>query len=408
MIKNKKTLLFVLLVFLSLVVVIKFYRPDNNKEFLNFFAKFLFDESYYVKTYPEILALNIEPFEHFSAIGWIERKNPNDNFDTNFYMNMNSAYKKYKLNPLQHYVKSILSFKSVYTNPNQLSKVEKLLDNPKYYLALVAIFRNEDRFLKEWIEFYRLIGVEHFYLYNHLSDDNFMKVLEPYIRDGIVELKNVQFEPKNLKEWNTLQTDTYTEAVERTKNEVEWLIVVDTDEFMFPTKASDLRSLLRNYDQYATLSVDWKIYGSGGVDKIGSDELLIEKLKWANASQDGTVKSIVKPRYVKRFLHPHFPILKAGFGQINENFEYFSGPWLPYETRNIVRINHYWARDYEFFKTRKLERVHMVDRNQTSNEISSKIDLLNTANKNASSIEDDSILRFVPQMKERMGFYIKQ
>lgn len=31
------------------------------------------------------------------------------------------------------------------------------------YLAVCAIFRDEAPYLAEWIEFHRLVGVEHFY-----------------------------------------------------------------------------------------------------------------------------------------------------------------------------------------------------------------------------------------------------
>ena len=36
----------------------------------------------------------------------------------------------------------------------------------KYTVAVCAIFKNEGIFLKEWLEYHLLIGVEHFYLYN--------------------------------------------------------------------------------------------------------------------------------------------------------------------------------------------------------------------------------------------------
>lgn len=35
----------------------------------------------------------------------------------------------------------------------------------RYYLSIGAIFKDEARFLDEWIEFHLGIGVEHFYLY---------------------------------------------------------------------------------------------------------------------------------------------------------------------------------------------------------------------------------------------------
>lgn len=58
----------------------------------------------------------------------------------------------------------------------------------QYKVSIGAIFKNEALYLKEWIEFHRIVGVEHFYLYNNNSDDNYREVLEPYIKRNIVTL----------------------------------------------------------------------------------------------------------------------------------------------------------------------------------------------------------------------------
>jgi hypothetical protein len=42
----------------------------------------------------------------------------------------------------------------------------------KIRLAVAAVFRRETRYLREWLEFHRLVGVERFYLFNHdLEED---------------------------------------------------------------------------------------------------------------------------------------------------------------------------------------------------------------------------------------------
>ena len=41
-----------------------------------------------------------------------------------------------------------------------------------YYSSICAIFKDEARFLREWLEYHRLIGIEHFYLYNNFSTDD--------------------------------------------------------------------------------------------------------------------------------------------------------------------------------------------------------------------------------------------
>jgi len=40
--------------------------------------------------------------------------------------------------------------------------------------------------MKEWIEYYRMMGVEHFAIYNHSLGSNSTQILEPYIKAGIV------------------------------------------------------------------------------------------------------------------------------------------------------------------------------------------------------------------------------
>lgn len=53
------------------------------------------------------------------------------------------------------------------------------------YLSICAIFRNEADYLKEWIEFHRLVGVEHFFLYNNFSEDAYLSILGDYIGQGL-------------------------------------------------------------------------------------------------------------------------------------------------------------------------------------------------------------------------------
>ena len=45
----------------------------------------------------------------------------------------------------------------------------------KYSVSLCLIFKNEAPFLKEWLDYHLTVGVDHFYLYNNNSDDDFMR-----------------------------------------------------------------------------------------------------------------------------------------------------------------------------------------------------------------------------------------
>ncbi|HCC04319.1 MAG TPA: hypothetical protein DEP51_05650 [Clostridiales bacterium] len=49
------------------------------------------------------------------------------------------------------------------------------------YLAVVCIVKNESRYIKEWIDYYLLMGVDRIYLLDNESTDNLKEVIREYI-----------------------------------------------------------------------------------------------------------------------------------------------------------------------------------------------------------------------------------
>ena len=62
---------------------------------------------------------------------------------------------------------------------------KRLIKDKKYYISICAIFKNEGHNLKEWIEYHKLIGIDHIYLYNNFSDDNYHETLLQYMNLGV-------------------------------------------------------------------------------------------------------------------------------------------------------------------------------------------------------------------------------
>ncbi|MDX1638819.1 MAG: glycosyltransferase family 92 protein, partial [Balneolaceae bacterium] len=56
----------------------------------------------------------------------------------------------------------------------------------KYFLSFATNFKDENPYLKEWIDFHRAVGVDHFYLFNQCGSDESWNILEPYIARNIV------------------------------------------------------------------------------------------------------------------------------------------------------------------------------------------------------------------------------
>lgn len=270
-----------------------------------------------------------------------------------------------------------------------------------YELSICAVFKNEAPYLKEWIEFHRLMGVQHFYLCNHHSTDDYLTVLRPYIEQNIVELykkrPGVRDNDNNPGFFTQqVQCKFYSKCLNRTRGISKWVAFIDTDEFLFPTKENSLLSVLKKYEDCAGIAVNWQMFGTSNVKKILPHQLLIETLTQSLPSDSPVnvhVKCIVRPKYVENYLHPHYANYQPNYFHVNTDREPFEGPFSPYIQVDVLRINHYWTRDEDYFHTIKIPRRQ--NWGSTKEEIIADCETWNVQS-------NTEILRFVPELKKRV------
>lgn len=229
----------------------------------------------------------------------------------------------------------------------------------QYDLAVCAIFQNEARFMKEWIEFYRLIGVQHFYLYNNRSTDNYLEVLSPYIEKGEVEL----FDWNYSNEYLYAQDKAYDDALKRSTGIVKWLAIIDLDEFLFPVQDKSLANFLKDYEEFGGVCANWVMFGTSDVNQVPQNELMIKYLIKCDSKGNKHIKSIIRPDRVDKILYAHIAQYKPGFFQVNADKIRFNGPFSPYIAIDKIRINHYWTRDIYWLFNVKLPRVEALKAN---------------------------------------------
>ena len=64
-----------------------------------------FDANFYRMRYFDIRP-EVDELEHFCSTGWLEKRNPSPDFDSNFYLEMNQDVAAAKINPFVHYLSS--------------------------------------------------------------------------------------------------------------------------------------------------------------------------------------------------------------------------------------------------------------------------------------------------------------
>ena len=106
--------------------------------------------------------------------------------------------------------------------------------------------------MKEWIEFHKIQGVEHFYLYNNNSTDNYLEVIQPYIDSKCITLVEwpYSYKPGKTAEWHNIQNKAYMHCIENYRKESTWIAVIDLDEFLFCPDGTDLRKFREPYQKF--------------------------------------------------------------------------------------------------------------------------------------------------------------
>jgi hypothetical protein len=269
----------------------------------------------------------------------------------------------------------------------------------QYEVAICAIFQDEARFLKEWIEFHRMIGVDHFYLYNNLSSDSYQEVLQPYIEEGIVELKQWNFSHNTLNKWNRIQVNAYQNCINKTRNKVHWLALIDLDEFIVPLETQNLKLFLNNYEEFSGVGINWQTYGTSSIEKIPDNKLMIELLTQklpTHQEKNRMTKCIIQPTLTHHLNNPHWVYFSKGY-KVDANREPFIYAKSATVAIDKIRLNHYIVRDREYLIQVKYPRLVKRHSDYTLEK------LLESDREYCQEV--DSIMEaFVPSLKARMGF----
>ncbi|HMP89378.1 MAG TPA: glycosyltransferase family 92 protein [Kiritimatiellia bacterium] len=243
-----------------------------------------------------------------------------------------------------------------------MAQIRNLRSNFPYELSVCAIFKNEADYLDEWLAFHTGIGVDHFFLYNDQSVNDYKRVLAPWMKDGKI----------TLVDWpGHGQVKAYNHCLQSMRNRSRWLAFIDIDEFLFSPAKQDIREALDSFRNESAIFVYWLLFGSSGHKTRPSAPVLEAYTRcmdresavrdnfnhrfegglehyvtgWA---QDG--KSIVNPRLV-RWQNVHQPgeLWTGRLVDENRRIPARRGATPPTLSISTLRINHYWSKSLEEF-----------------------------------------------------------
>jgi len=238
---------------------------------------------------------------------------------------------------------------------NVNTKFETIDKGKKGFICIVSVFKNESHILEEWIQHYLRQGIDHIFLTDNGSTDDYMDILKKYINDGIVTLNVNPAKFKQIEHINFFFNDT--------KN-YEWTLICDLDEFIYGRKKYvNIRDYLSDMD-YGThcIFIPWKMYGSSG--HIKQPNLIVPNFLKRGKYNDTQVsgKYIVRSSIVKVY-YQHSAVL-------NNNYKVITSDGLPHQRNpsfliniseeilenSYIHCNHYAIQSWEWFRDIKMTR----------------------------------------------------
>ena len=221
----------------------------------------------------------------------------------------------------------------------------------KDYYSVAVIVKNEARYIREFILFYRSTGADRIYLYDNDSTDDLPEKIAPFVRSGYVV----------YRKWpgTTVQNAAYRDALRRTRHRTVWLALIDADEYLF-SPAGKTSDQLRAYESFPGVGVNWLLFGPGGHDRR-PEGLVMRSYTWRIADERNVmnchIKSIVQPRRVVCMFHAHYAIYRGKGYAVDEKREAirntfaFAGragrAFTLFNHRDVFRIHHYTTKSLE-------------------------------------------------------------
>jgi hypothetical protein len=215
--------------------------------------------------------------------------------------------------------------------------------------------RDEDS-IYEWVIHHKNLGFTEIYIYDHLS-------INP-IEDTLQNIPDVLVDMLDSEEINKVNLMKISVDYAK-KNDYDWLLYLDADEFLILPKDENINTFLQKYEIYQQIGMNWVMFGSNFHHEAPKGTMLESYTKSAYLV-NSHIKSFVKPKYVIDIASPHAYItlnMELSVGTKYEKYNIESPHFIDYNISCLDEMNkmeayiaHFVFQAYEIFLKRKCLR----------------------------------------------------
>lgn len=263
----------------------------------------------------------------------------------------------------------MLGFLNRLSTLSRVSMVPAGASAERHGIAIVAIVKNESRYICEWAEFHHKAGVRHFYIYDNGSSDNTEEILQqslPQEALSIIPWSQTLGDARYKNSTIHNQVLAYAHAASNFGCEYRWMAFIDVDEFMVPKREASLTDALDKLLHCKNISLPWHMYGTSGhkTDPGGS------VLKNYRFRYDNPINGEARLRNFKCIVDP------CSLTSVRVHSMQTDGQWVTsndqgqtsavkqrfdadFYSADEIQLNHYYTRSEDEFMA-KINKGHIV------------------------------------------------
>jgi len=202
-----------------------------------------------------------------------------------------------------------------------------------HYLTVGSCLKEEEDYMRDFVTYHRKVGVEKFVF----LDRHYTKLANMFKDDKDVEVHHFP-EPK-------VHAEAWAQLIGMNKGKTKWLALIDADQALVPVQTDDVREVLKDYESFASLQINWGTFGSSGHLTKTSGSLYERFLLRCehSAGVDAHTQFICQPdRTLAEKTHdPHHPRLPKGQISVNTNKQKVDGPFNNPPVHDKLWVAHY-------------------------------------------------------------------
>lgn len=188
------------------------------------------------------------------------------------------------------------------------------------YLTIGTLWKNENDYALDFLKYHRGVGVDYFMIY---VDDNQDFSLEELLKnEKDVEIVRFNYPGKQLHQ------EVWGQLIKNNQGKTKWLALIDGDQCLVPVQKDNVPDVLKDYEEFACINLNWKAFGSSFQETKLPGSLYERFLLCANSESqyNFTTQFICQPDRTLpiKVPEPHYCLLPNGEKRVNTNKEEIS------------------------------------------------------------------------------------